>query len=600
MIIPNIRHPLYDHRADEWEKWRLTYSGGTEFTNEYLVKFSDRETTADFNSRKIITPTPNFAKAAVNDVRNSIFQRLSEVNRRAGSETYMSAAAGHDLGVDRKGSSMNHFIGRQLLSELMVMAKVGVFVDMPAKQGPTIKSNLGMQPYLYRYLTEDILSWTERTDVPDEFEAVLLRDYVQTYHETGLTSKAETIYRLLTRQADGVHVEFYKTTVPMHNGLAMGEPESIRVNQFGIEEDIEYVLELDSIPFVVLELSDSLIADIANHQIALLNLESSDINYSLKSNFPFYVEQQDDRDYSHFAKSGDDDDDGEALDAGNSKSKEITVGATQGRSYAPNLDRPEFINPSSEPLEASMKKQTALKHDIRTLINLSLSNVQGKQASAESKELDERGLESGLSSIGLELEHAERKIARFWHTLEKSKSDFSIKYPEKWSLKSDADRREDAKAMRDLRDTIPSEEFQKHVSKEISRILLGGKIPESELEEIAKEIEGAEAYSADPETVFRAVELAILDLKTAASILGISEDSVDKAAADHQSRLERILTSQTKAQAPDGNPGARGITDLDPNPGQSARDEKTASRDNTQKAELDSNIRGNAKEEANL
>ena len=38
-----------------------------------------------------------------------------------------------------------------------------------------------------------------------------------------------------------------------------------------------------------------MIKDVVNHQIALLNLGSSDVNYALKSNFPFYIEQKDQR-----------------------------------------------------------------------------------------------------------------------------------------------------------------------------------------------------------------------------------------------------------------------------------------------------------------
>ena len=54
-------------------------------------------------------------------------------------------------------------------------------------------------------------------------------------------------------------------------------------------------LELTRIPFVLLDIGDSMIKDVVNHQIALLNLGSGDVNYALKANFPFYVEQKDQR-----------------------------------------------------------------------------------------------------------------------------------------------------------------------------------------------------------------------------------------------------------------------------------------------------------------
>ena len=52
-------------------------------------------------------------------------------------------------------------------------------------------------------------------------------------------------------------------------------------------------LELTRIPFVMMDIRDSLLKDICNHQIALLNLLSSDVNFALKANFPFYIEQRD-------------------------------------------------------------------------------------------------------------------------------------------------------------------------------------------------------------------------------------------------------------------------------------------------------------------
>ena len=50
------------------------------------------------------------------------------------------------------------------------------------------------------------------------------------------------------------------------------------------------ILPITRIPFVMLELYDSLLADVADYQIALMNLSSSDIAYALKSNFPFYTQ----------------------------------------------------------------------------------------------------------------------------------------------------------------------------------------------------------------------------------------------------------------------------------------------------------------------
>jgi hypothetical protein len=101
----------------------------------------------------------------------------------------------------------------------------------------------------------------------------------------------------------------------------------------------------------MLDIGDSLIKDVCQHQIALLNLVSSDVNYALKGNFPFYVEQRDMRALgSHLKVAANAD--GTATQGGQGASDtDIKVGVTQGRAYDKGANAPQFINPSSEPLE---------------------------------------------------------------------------------------------------------------------------------------------------------------------------------------------------------------------------------------------------------
>src|SRR4030042_7132190 len=130
-IITNIRHPNYLRDSSYWSTWRDTYEGGDDYTQSYLQQFSARETSTEFNARKLITPVPAFAKAAVNDIRNSVFQRMRDILRKGGSNTYTEAVEGMQGGVDLRGSNMNVFMGYQVLTELCVMGRCGVFIDMP-------------------------------------------------------------------------------------------------------------------------------------------------------------------------------------------------------------------------------------------------------------------------------------------------------------------------------------------------------------------------------------------------------------------------------------------------------------------------------------
>jgi hypothetical protein len=181
--MPNVprvidaRHPNYLRDMHFWMLWRDCYYGGVDFVFRHLHKFTNRESDTDFYNRRQITPIPTFAKTAINEIRNAIFQRMNDTIRRDGSPTYQTAMAGLSGGVDLRGSSMNYFMGHKTLTEMLVMGQVGVYVDMPPVNGPTLVDTLGARPYLYTYQAEDILSWSVSSPSnPSEFKAILLRD----------------------------------------------------------------------------------------------------------------------------------------------------------------------------------------------------------------------------------------------------------------------------------------------------------------------------------------------------------------------------------------------------------------------------------------
>ena len=188
--IIDIRMPSYHSNQNDWLKWRISYEGGKRFRDQYLKKFNEREDPADFENRKEVTPIPAFAKAAISDIRNAIFQRMTDIVRRGGSKTYQKAVAGSSLGVDRRGSTMNAFIGRKVLEELLVMGKVGIFVDAPQVLGDTLADLGAFQPYLYSYKLEDILAFAcNDQENFSEFKSLLLRDRVVRYSNYGLPEK---------------------------------------------------------------------------------------------------------------------------------------------------------------------------------------------------------------------------------------------------------------------------------------------------------------------------------------------------------------------------------------------------------------------------
>lgn len=551
--IAELLHPEYRQTSDSWEKWRRTYESGDDFIEEYLTKFSTREDATDFQRRKDISYVPAFAKAAVNDVKDAIFQRISDVSRGGGVQSYQDAVKGLSGGVDLAGTTMNSFVGTTILPELLTMRKVGVFVDMPQLHGETVSDQQGSRPYIYHYPVEAILNWDIDVRNNKTYSKLLLKDSTYTTCSiTGLPTEVQYRYRYMWVGDGAVHTQFF-------------DGNSEPIDRFGDEGTDVIVLDIPTIPFVLFEITDSLLKDVANYQIALLNLASSDILYSLKSNFPFYIEQFDPRAENLFRRpaghtipqSTEDSvqivQGGEQSDAVAAKNYEIEVGATTGRRVPKGLDLPTFIHPSAEPLMASMAKQEELKRDIRMLVKLAVSNLAPKMASAESKDYDERGLEAGLSAIGLELEQGERLISQYWQLYGGSVDTVpTVNYPQKYSLQSDKDKRDEAKDLLDITKTVPSVLFKREAMKQVARISLGTQVTDETLGKIKKEIDEVQVV-VNPEELARDIELGLIDLETASTAKGYPEGSVDKAKEDHAERVKRIADSQAKA---------RGVTDL--------------------------------------
>lgn len=533
---------------------------------------------ADYRERRCVTYCPAFAKAALNDVKNSIFQRMIDITREGGPRSYQYSITGENGGVDLLSSTMNSFIGREVLPDLLSISKIGVYVDAPALPGPTILDKGDLHPYIYTYCAEDIRSWT-KDDSPNqnEFSSILLRDCnYENDPETGLPIGELIRFRYLWIGEDGfVYVRFY--------------------DENGIEEETRR-LEITKIPFVIFQLSDSLLKDVANYQIALLNMSSTDVMYALKANFPFYTEQFDPRVQSPYIRREQESQEtfGNSQIAVNPspviQSEEIKVGVSAGRRYVKDVERPGFIHPSPDPLRASMELGEKLKAEIRQLINLAITNLQPKMASAESKQMDNGSLENGLSYIGLELEAGERKIAEYWAMYEGKKA-ATINYPESYSLTSQSDRYAQAMTLKDLMPTVPSLLYQKEVAKRIAKTSVGTEVSIDTLRGIYTQIDRAPVVVCDPNVITLDLQNGLVSVETASLARGYPDGEVEQAKLDHTERLSRIAS----AQSPGGfNGNARGVTDLgiDPNAGSQ---EKAASRDTTKMSTPEDTTRGNGK-----
>lgn len=523
--IIETRHPSYLAMYGKWVEWRYCYEGGSDFREAYLRTYSEFETNNTFYLRKHMTPIPAFAKAAVKEVKNSIFQRASDIIRKGGSPSYSKSIFGEADGVDLNGASMNAFISSDVLGELLALGKVGVFVDNARVVGPTLAERGQKHPYLYTYRAENILNWAYRGTT---LVSVLLETHnYGEDEETLLPLIDDKQYWLLTLRDNGVQLKIYD-------------------EDYKIVEEL--MLNLPMIPFVVMELSESLLADTSSYQIAMLNLTSTDMFYAYKSNFPTYTEQYDARtEVLNAMKKSQEGEKAAAADA----TQEI--GVLKGRKYPIGSERPAFIHPSPEPLRASMDKQKDMKEDIRQLTALSLASLKPKMQSAASKEIDNEGLEAGLSAIGFVLETAEREICRIWSAYENDKSDYQITYPRKYSLKSDKEILEEGKKKEELMSCIASITYQREMAKDIAQTTIGFKVSPDTMATIEKEIDTAKVVIVKPEVLAKDVESGLVGVDFASQARGYPEGEVEKAKEDHADKLARISMYQNKGGLPDSS-----------------------------------------------
>jgi hypothetical protein len=508
-------HPDYISYYEDDEKYRYIKDSGRDFVEEYLEQFSSRESADDFKARQKISPPSADAKAAVQEVANSLIARLPSVTRRGGDATYQSAVG---TNVDGMRNSMNSFIARKVIGELLFMGKVGIYVD----KGIRVMPNDTKIPYLYTYKKEDILNWLYDSD--GTLVNVLLQEQVYIIDPiSGLPTGVEPQTKQMILRPGGLEVSITGSNGP--------------------EEPM--LMPWDQIPFTILELEESLLKDIADYQIALLNMESSDVMYSLKSNFPFYTEQGS-AGMGSWMRPAAETEGGTVSEAGKN---EIKVGNTQGRVYAPNMDRPDFIAPPTAPLEISMKKEQQIRETITRHLHLTLTNLRPVRLSSDAKAQEFQGMEAGMYTIGYTLEQAENEIASIWSMYQGSKEVAVVKYPASYTQMSPEQRDSGAERKYDLSERTPSTKLKRELHIQAAQILLSGISDQDTIDQVIEEILSAKLYDVEPEKIRSDHEAGLVGTAFASTSLGYPKGEAEQAAKDHADRLARIAAAQSTGDA---------------------------------------------------
>lgn len=558
-------HPDYNKMKPFWDKYRIIYEGGERFKNCYLFQ-RPKEKPLDFADRQKNTYNPAFAKSGIRRINNAISQRMGDVKRDGGSELYAKCTKGELGGVDLANSTMNTFICDQLLPELLVQGKVGTYID--ATRGQETRAT-NARPYLYIYPAEDILNWHYSVSDPSKLEALLVRDSVYEF-DGPLPIREKEQYRLYEVVGNSVQVWLSDTRT---------FSESTTLN-------------LPEIPFVISEIHESLLKEVSDYQITLLNICSSDIAYILRSNIPFYTEQYDPREEAFKKREAvpteQDEISAHAKLMDNSdavQNGERTVGTTAGVRYPINVDRPGFIHPSSEPLSISMEKQEQIKQEINLLMDISLLNLQGR-ASAESRELTDRPMESGLKFLGQQLAATENQIAHMW-SLYEDRDAAVVSYPDQYDLRTEEQRIAEADNVLNLKDRVTSNTYRRELMKRAVSTLLSHRVPVDELETINQEIDNAPGTTGDPESIAEDFEHGLVGTETASLLRGYLNGESEKAKNDHLERLVRIAESQSNATR--GNPDTSG------DPQGDSKKEKEISQNPDTSDMGERRVRGNAR-----
>jgi hypothetical protein len=208
--------------------------------------------------------------------------------------------------------------------------------------------------------------------------------------------------------------------------------------------------------------------------------------------------------------------------------------------------------------------------------------------------MDNQGLEAGLSYIGLVLESAERQIAEHLAGYEQrdpaKREVATIKYPDRYSLKTDADRIKEATDLTKLMNAVPGRKVKRELAKGIVQALLGGKVSVDDLEAINQEIDNAHYTNSDPQTIILAAQAGLVGEKTGSVALGFDDDEYLAARKDHAERVKLIAESQGVTKG-GSDPAARGVPDLSADP-LAGQQEKALSRNTDLQGTTAPRVRG--------
>ena len=158
-----------------------------------------------------------------------------------------------------------------------------------------------------------------------------------------------------------------------------------------------------------------------------------------------------------------------------------------------------------------------------------------------------------MAYIGLALENAERLISEYWAAYESIKPEArqiaTIKYPDRYSIKTDSDRIDESNKLGGLMSKVPGQTVKREIAKEIVNTLLGGKISVMTLEKIRHEIDTVPYTTSDANVIQAAVTGGFMSTETASLAIGCNEGEHVKAQKEHVERARAVAVARESLRA---------------------------------------------------
>lgn len=573
--ISGTQHPEHKRHAKDWTLWRQAYEGGPEFVEAVLKRYSRRENFLDFKERLELAFNPAHVTKALNRYRNAILSAMGEV-KREGDPTYTDWCK---TNVDLKKSSMTAFMGLQFLPLLMAQGKRFIVMDAPPKGETESRADDPALPWVWCVDATAVKSWSYDADGCLKAIAIL-EDVDEEDPLSGLVTSCcsrTRYYRLLETAED--------TFTPTEKGMTPVQGPGVLLRFLDKEDkDLQQPVVLQDftrLPVVESRLIQALCKDVAGHAKALVNLNSTDVNFLFRGNFPLFTKQRDTSkggikpvNKHNAVQPGRETETMDRTVDGEDNRPSSEVGSNKGMYYDMKAERPDWVGPSTENLKASMEKQKEVRDEIDQLLDLSMaSQSKGKlQQSGESKKADRVDLDAGLGYIGQVMETAEREVAEVFHFFQGSAVDWSVKYPATYSIKTEEERIADANALFAVADKVYEPIAQAELHKRGAEILLGTLVDSATLDKIMAAIDKRVSdgtwfdTNLDRATAIQADVLNGIGSKAgAARRRWIPEDEATEAQDEANAKADALLGGPLGDKPPEIDPLTGKPVVLDPN-----------------------------------